>query len=50
MIVLHFFKGYCGKHPNMWDEKLPYVQHAENHVIHSSTHKNHFEIYLGYLP
>lgn len=33
----------------MWDEKLPYVQHAYNHVMHSSTKKKPFEIYLGYL-
>ena len=34
----------------MWNEKLSYVQQAYNHAIHSSTKKNNFEIYLGYLP
>jgi len=35
--VLHLLWGYCGKHPNLWDEKLPYVQHAYNRAMHSST-------------
>jgi hypothetical protein len=48
--VVHLLRGYCNKHPKLWDEKLPYVQHAYNHAIHSSTQKTPFEVCLGYFP
>ena len=35
--VVHLLRGYCGKHPKLWDEQLPYVQHAYNRVTYSST-------------
>jgi hypothetical protein len=28
--VLLFLRGYCSKHPKLWDEHIPYVQHAYN--------------------
>ena len=36
-IVIHLLWSYCGKHPMLWDEQFPYVQHAYNRVVHSST-------------
>jgi len=30
MIVVYLLQGYCGKHPNTWDEHLSYIQHAYN--------------------
>jgi hypothetical protein len=48
--MVHLLRGYCNKHPKLWDEQLPYIQHTYNHVMHSSTHKTPFEICLGYLP
>jgi hypothetical protein len=46
----HILRGYYNKHPKLWDEKLPYIQHAYNHVMHSFTKKIPFEVCLGYLP
>ena len=43
----HLLQGYCRKNPKLWNEKLPYVQHAYNHAICSSTQKNPFELSLG---
>ena len=48
--VVHLLRGYYNKHPKLWDEQLPYIQHAYNHVMHSPTQKNLFEVCLGYLP
>jgi hypothetical protein len=48
--MVHLLRGYCNKHPKLWDEQLPYVQHAYNHAMHSSTQKTPFEVCLGYLP
>ena len=48
--VKHLLRGYCAKHPKLWDEQLHYVQHAYNRAIHSSTQKSPFETCLGYLP
>lgn len=33
--MIHLLWGYHGKHPKLWDEKLPYVQHAYNRDVHS---------------
>ena len=48
--VIHIFRGYCNKHPKLWDEQLHYIQHAYNHAKHSSTQTSPFETCLGYLP
>jgi hypothetical protein len=48
--VVHLLRGYCGKHPKLWDEHLPYVQHSYNRAVHSSTHRSPFETCFGYLP
>jgi len=50
MTVVHFLRGYYRKHPKLWDESLHYVQHAYNHVAHSSTKSSPFETCFGYLP
>ena len=26
--VIHLLRGYCSKHPKLWDEHLCYIQHA----------------------
>ena len=36
-IVVHILRGYCSKHPKLWDEKLHYIKHAYNWEKHSST-------------
>jgi hypothetical protein len=28
--VVHLLRGYCSKHPKLWDEHLHYIQHAYN--------------------
>jgi hypothetical protein len=48
--VVLFLRGYCNKHPKLWDEKIPYVQHAYKLTLHSSTHSSPFETCFGYLP
>jgi hypothetical protein len=35
--VLLLLRGYCNKNPKLWDEHIPYVQHAYNRALHSST-------------
>jgi hypothetical protein len=45
-----FLQGYCNKHPKLWDEHIPYVQHAYNRSLHSSTQNSPFETCFGYLP
>jgi len=49
-IVVLFLWGYCSKHPKLWDEQIPYVQHAHNQALHSSTQSSPFETCFGYLP
>ena len=36
-IVIHILRGYCSKHPKLWDEQLHYIQHAYNRAKHSAT-------------
>jgi hypothetical protein len=48
--VVLLLQGYCSKHPKVWDEQIPYVQHAYNRALHSSTHNSPFETCFGYLP
>jgi hypothetical protein len=45
-----FLLGYCNKHPKLWDEQIPYAQHAYNQALHSSTQISPFETCFGYLP
>ena len=49
-IVVHLLRGYCSKHPKLWDEHLHYIQHAYNQAKHSLTQKSPFEACFGYLP
>ena len=48
--VIQLLKGYCSKHPKLWDEHLCYVQHAYNHVKHSSTQRSPFETCFSFTP
>jgi hypothetical protein len=48
--VVHLLRGYCRKHPKLWDEHLHYIQHAYNRAKHSSTQTSPFEACFGYLP
>jgi len=48
--MVHLLRGYCGKHPKLWVENFPYVQHAYNRASNSSTQISPFETCLGYLP
>ena len=48
--VIQLLKGYCSKHPKLWDEQLCYVQHAYNKAKHSSTQRSPFETYFGFIP
>ena len=43
-------KGYCSKHPKLWDEHLCYVQHAYNRAKHSSTQRSLFETFFVFIP
>ena len=48
--VIHLLRGYCRKHPKLWDEQLHYIQHAYNRAKHSSTNTSPFEVCFCYLP
>jgi len=48
--VIHLLRGYCSKHPKIWDEHLCYVQHAYNRAKHSSTQRSPFETCFGFIP
>ena len=48
--IVHLLRGYCSKHPKLWDEKLHYIQRAYNWAKHSSTNTSPFEAFFGYLP
>ena len=41
--TIHILRGYCSKHPKLWDEQLHYIQHAYNRAKHSSTQTSPFE-------
>jgi len=49
-IVMQLLRGYCSKHPKLWDEHLCYVQHAYNSAKHSSTQRSPFETCFGFTP
>ena len=48
--IIHLLRGYCSKHPKLWDEHLHYIQHAYNRAKHSSTNTSPFEACFGYFP
>jgi hypothetical protein len=48
--IVLFLRGYCIKHPKLWYEQIPYVQHAYNRALHSSTQCSPLETCLRYLP
>ena len=48
--IVHLLRGYCSKHPKLWDEYLHYIQHAYNRAKYSSTNTSPFEACFGYLP
>ena len=48
--VIQLLRGYCSKHPKLWDEHLCYVQHAYNRAKHSSIQRSHFETCFGFTP
>jgi hypothetical protein len=47
--IVHILRGYCNKHPKLWDEHLHYIQHAYNRAKHSSTQTSPFQACFGYL-
>ena len=47
--VVHILRGYCSKHPKLWDEQLHYIQHAYNWTKHSSANTSPFEACFGYF-
>jgi hypothetical protein len=49
-IMFILLRGYCNKHPKLWDEQIPYVQHAYKRALNSSTQSSPFETCFGYLP
>ncbi len=48
--MIYLRRGYCGKHPKLWDEQIPYVRHAYNRAVLSSTQSSLFEFFFGYFP
>jgi hypothetical protein len=49
-MIVHILHMYNSKHPHIWDESLPYVQHNYNRALHSSTSHNPFQVGLGFQP
>ena len=47
-IVIQLLRGYCSKHPKLWDEHLCDLKHAYNHAKHSSTQRSTFESCFGF--
>jgi len=48
--VIQLLRGYCIKHPKLWEEHLCYVQHAYNRAKHSSNQRYPFETCFGFIP
>jgi len=48
--VINLLRGYCSKHPKLWDEQLHCIQHAYNQGKYSSTLTSPFDACLGYFP
>ena len=50
MTLVQLLRGYNQKHLKIWDEKLIYIQHSYNKVVHTSIGKSAFETCFGYFP
>ena len=48
--MIQLLRGYCSKHPKLWDKHLCYVQHAYNRAKHFSTQRSPFETCFGFIP
>ncbi len=48
--IIHLLRGYCNKHPKLWDEQWHYIQHVYNREKRCSTLTLPFEACLGYFP
>eukprot|EP00253_Pinus_taeda_P033536 PITA_33536 len=48
--MIQLLRGYCSKHPKLWDEHVCYVQHGYNRAKHSSTQRSPFETCFGFIP
>jgi hypothetical protein len=46
MALVHILRGYNQNHPRTWDEKLIYIQHSYNRVVHTLTSKPPFKTYI----
>lgn len=44
MMIMHILCMHNSKHPQTWDEILPYIQHKYNISIHFSTSHNPFQV------
>jgi hypothetical protein len=49
-MIVHLLCMYNSKHPRIWDESLPYVQHNYNRALHSSIDHSPFQVGLGFQP
>jgi hypothetical protein len=47
-MIVHIMCMYNSKHPEIWDESLPYVQHSCNRALYSSTSHSPFQVGLGF--
>lgn len=48
-IMVYLLRWYNFRHPNTWNECLPFLQFAFNRAVHSSSSKSSFKVCLGYL-
>ena len=46
-VMVHLLRDYCGKHPKLWDEHIPYVQHSYNQAVHLSMYVHHLRHVLA---
>ena len=47
--VVHLLRGYCSKHPKLWDEQLHYLHHSYNLAKHSSSQTSSLEVCYRHL-